>query len=99
MRKKKATAWIVDQKIETGYSVSLFSNLIFLNGYRYALPHVITFTTDNSMPAWSQLEGFVRERMLGPVWNYEELLLIGSFLNDELKECKHASTLLRFEVG
>ena len=34
-RKKKNASYIVDQKVNNGYSVSLFSNLVYLNFRRY----------------------------------------------------------------
>ncbi len=54
-RKKKDASYIVDQKVNNGYSVSLFSNLVYLNFMRYEIRNLITFTPDNSMPVWSQL--------------------------------------------
>jgi hypothetical protein len=49
-RKKKDASFIVDQKVSNGYSVSLFSNLVYIRGYRYAILNLMTFTADNSMP-------------------------------------------------
>jgi hypothetical protein len=55
-RKKKDPSFIVDQKVSNGYSVSLFSNLVYIRGNRYAILNLMSFTADNSMPVWSQLE-------------------------------------------
>jgi hypothetical protein len=99
MRKKKATAFIIDCKVKHSYSVSLFSNLIFINNRRYSIDHVFTFGGSSPLPYWMRLERFIHERMLDINWLDWEFLLIGTFRKDDGKKAKHASTFVRLEVG
>ena len=97
-RMRKSTDYIVDRKVQSGYSVSLFSGLIVKNHRVYDISHLATYTPKPNMRPWVQLELLVASSMLDNIVN-DELLIIGTYTNSEGELLKHASTFLRMEVG
>jgi hypothetical protein len=80
-RQRKNADYMISRKVDSGYSVALFSDLIYINYRRYTIEHVKTFAIDIETPVWRQLESFILEQMLGINYMYEQFLLIGSFTN------------------
>ena len=98
-RKKKATAFIISQKISNGYSISLFNDLIVANKRRYTIDHVCSFYSSDVELASAHLEAFIWDRMLGPCCMDEQFLLIGAFVDEMGEVLKHASTFIKMECG
>jgi hypothetical protein len=98
LRQKKSKERIVDRKIDDGYSLQLFDHFVVKNRRKYSLKHEETIITDGDDEAWSRLQDFVQYRMLEVNVN-DEFLIIGTFVDEEGKERRHASTFIRLEVG
>jgi hypothetical protein len=98
LRQKKDEDEIIDKKVETGYPLALFQNLIMKEGRTFEFICDKELLAEGATPATAALRLYVEDQMLNLCLD-EELLLIGTFLNDDGLEVQHASTFIRLECG
>jgi hypothetical protein len=75
-KKKRSIEETIDKKIQGGYTISIFNEVIMKRGRTYTIDYLLTYEQEISR----SLELFVTCSMLWDNVN-DELLVIGSFIN------------------